>query len=77
MVDYAFMERVERFEHKGRNDIPDYMINISKGDYSGVDNIHFVYSENEVLYGAKQNFIDACEKYNVNNLKDIIGGAHI
>ena len=65
MVDYAFMERVERFERKGRNDIPDYMINISKGDYSGVDNIHFVYSENEVLYGAKQNFIDACEKYNV------------
>jgi len=65
MVDYAFMERVEKFERHGRTDIPDYMIHISKGDFSGVDNIHFVYSEDEVLYGAKQNFIDACEKYNV------------
>lgn len=65
MVDYAFMSRFEKFQRKGRNDIPEYMIHISKGDFSGVDNIHFVYSEDEVLYGAKQNFIDACKKYNV------------
>ncbi len=65
MVDCAFMEKVEKFERHGRNDVPDYMIHISKGDLSGVDNIHFVYSKDEVLYGAKQNFIDACEKYGV------------
>lgn len=65
IVDYVFMARVEKFECQSRTDIPDYMIHISKGDFSGVDNIHFVYSEDEVLYGAKQNFIDACEKYNV------------
>ena len=59
------MEKVEKLERHGRNDVPDYMIHISKGDLSGVDNIHFVYSTDEVLYGAKQCFIDACKKYNV------------
>ena len=65
MVDYAFMEKVEKFERHGRSDVPDYMIHISKGDLTGVDHIHFVYSTDEVLYVAKQNFIDACEKYGV------------
>ena len=65
MVDYAFMEKVEQFERHGSNDVPDYMIHISKGDLTGVDHIHFVYSTDEVLYGAKQNFIDACGKYGV------------
>lgn len=65
MVDYAFMEKVEKFERQGRDDVPEFMIHISKGDLTGVDNIHFVYSTDEVLYGAKQNFIDACKKYNV------------
>ena len=65
MVDYAFMEKVEKFERQGRDDVPEFMIHISKGDLTGVDNIHFVYSKDEVLYGAKQNFIDACVKYGV------------
>lgn len=65
MVDYAFMEKVERYEKHGRDDVPEFMIHISKGDLTGVDHIHFVYSEDEVLYGAKQNFINACEKYGV------------
>ncbi len=65
MVDYAFMEKVEKYERHGREDVPDFMIHISKGDLSGVEHIHFVYSEDEVLYGARQNFVDACEKYGV------------
>ena len=65
MVDYAFMERVEKFERHGRDDVPEYMIHISKGDLTGVGRIHFYWSEDEVLYGAKQNYIDACEKYGV------------
>jgi hypothetical protein len=65
MVDYAFMEKVEKYEKQGLDDVPEFMIHISKGDLSGVDHIHFVYSTDEVLYGAKQNFIDACKKYGV------------
>ena len=65
MVDYAFMEKVEKYERHGRDDVPEFMIHISKGDYSGIDHIHFVYSTDEVLYGAKENFLRACEKYGV------------
>lgn len=65
MVDYAFMEKVEKFEKHGRSDVPEFMISISKGDYSGIDNIHFYWSEDEVLYGARKNFEDNCKKYNV------------
>ncbi|MCR5784057.1 MAG: alpha/beta hydrolase fold domain-containing protein [Eubacterium sp.] len=65
LVDYAFMEKVEKFEKQGREDVPEFMIHMSKGDFSGVNHIHFVYSKDEVLYGAKQNFIDNCEKYQV------------
>ena len=65
MVDYAFMEKVERYERHGQDDVPEFMIHISKGDLTGVDHIHFVYSTDEVLYGAKQNFISACVKYGV------------
>ena len=65
MVDYAFMEKVEKYEKQGRDDVPEFMIHISKGNLRGVDHIHFVYSTDEVLYGAKQNFIDACKKYGV------------
>ena len=59
------MERVERYERHGRNDVPEFMIHISNGDLSGVDHIHFVYSTDEVLYGAKRNFLDACNRYGV------------
>ena len=62
MVDYAFMEKVVKFEKHGNEDVPEYMIHISKGDLSGTPDIHFYWSEDEVLYGAKRNFIDACER---------------
>ncbi len=65
MVDYAFMEKVEKFERHGEKDVPEYMIHISKGDFSGVKDIHFVYSQDEVLYGAKNNFLKACRKYGI------------
>ena len=65
MVDYAFMERVEKYERQGRDDIPEFMIHISKGDYTGIKHIHFVWSTDEVLYGAKENFLNNCRKYGV------------
>lgn len=66
MVDYAYMKNVEKFERHGNSDVPEYMIHISKGNFTGVKDIHFVWSEDEVLYGAKQNLLDACKKYEVN-----------
>ena len=64
-VGFELMEKAEKFMLHGNPDVPDYMIHISKGDFTGASDIHFYWSEDEVLYGAKQNFINACEKYGV------------
>ena len=37
----------------------------SLGDYTGVGDIHFYYSTDEVLYGAQPEFEDACRRADV------------
>ena len=64
MVDYAFMSKVEKFMRPGRTDVQEYMISTSRGDYTGISKIHFFYSS-EVLYGAKEDYRKACQKYGV------------
>ena len=64
-VDYAFMVTVESFMRHGQKNVPDYMISGSRGDFSGVGDIHFFYSSDEVLYGALPDFENACKRANV------------
>ena len=64
-IDYAFMVTVEKFMRHGQDNVPDYMISGSRGDFSGVGNIHFIYSADEVLYGALPDFEEACRRANV------------
>ena len=64
-IDYAFMVLVEKFMRHGKDGVPDYMISGSKGDFSGVGDIHFFYSSDEVLYGALPDFENACKKAGV------------
>ena len=64
-VDYAFMTTGDKLMRHGRQDVPDYMVAPSRGDYTGVGNIHFLYSADEVLYGAHPEFEDACRRANV------------
>ena len=64
-IDYAFMVTVETFMRHGQENVPDYMISGSRGDLSGVGNIHFFYSADEVLYGALPDFTAACERVGV------------
>lgn len=59
-IDYAFMVAVEEFMRRGRSDVPDYMISGSRSDFSGVGDIHFFYSADEVLYGTLPEFEEAC-----------------
>ena len=61
-IDYAFMEAVEKFMRHGREDVPDYMLSGSRGDFSGVGDIHFFYSRDEVLYGALPDFEATCRR---------------
>ncbi len=64
-IDYAFMVTVEKFMCHGQADVPDYMISGSRGDFSGVGDIHFFYSADEVLYGALPDFAKACRRAGV------------
>ncbi len=64
-IDYAFMVTVEKIMRHGNENVPDYMISGSRGDFSGVGDIHFFYSSDEVLYGALPDFEDACRRANV------------
>lgn len=64
-IDYAFMEKVEVFMRHGQENVSDYMISGSCGDFSGVGDIHFFYSADEVLYGALPDFEQACQKASV------------
>ena len=45
--------------------MPDYMLSGSRGDFTGVGDIHFFYSADEVLYGALPDFEEACKRANV------------
>ena len=64
-IDYAFMGTVEKFMRHGQANVPDYMISGSRGDFSGVGDIHFFYSADEVLYGALPDFEAACHHVGV------------
>ena len=64
-IDYAFMATVENFMRHGNPNVPDYMISGSRGDFTGVGDIHFFYSADEVLYGALPDFEAACRRANV------------
>ena len=64
-IDYAFMVTVEKFMRHGQPDVPDYMLSGSRGDFSGVGDIHFFYSADEVLYGALPDFEAACKRADV------------
>ena len=64
-IDYAFMVTVETFMRHGQPNVPDYMISGSRGDFTGVGDIHFFYSSDEVLYGALPDFEAACKRAHV------------
>ena len=64
-IDYAFMVTVEKFMRHGCENVPDYMLSGSLGDFTGAGDIHFFYSADEVLYGALPDFENACKRANV------------
>ncbi len=45
--------------------MPEYMLSGSLGDYSGVHDIHFFYSADEILYATAPYFEEACKRSDV------------
>lgn len=64
-IDYAFMAKGEKLMRHGQSHVPDYMLSPSLGDYTGVGDIHFYYSTDEALYGARPEFENACRRADV------------
>ena len=46
-IDYAFMAKSEKLMRHGQDNVPEYMLAPSRGDYSGVGGIQFYYSKDE------------------------------
>ena len=60
-IDCRFFDKLDKFMRHGRDDVPDYMLAPSRGDYTGVGDIHFFYSADECLYGALPEYEAACK----------------
>lgn len=65
LVDYHFMSYEDKFMRHGRENVPEYMLSGSCGNFSGVHDIHFFYSEDEILYAAAPYFEEACRRAHV------------
>ncbi len=50
---------------KGDEDIPEYMLDGTVGDFTGFPKTYFYFGENECLYAFAEEFKKAMEKYNV------------
>ena len=64
-IDYAFMVTVEKIMRHGCENVPDYMLSGSRGDFTGVGDVHLFYSADEVLYGALPDLEEACKRANI------------
>ena len=63
-IDSAFRVTAEKLMRHGCENVPDYMISGSYGDFTGVGDIRFFYSGDEALYGALPDFEEACKRAN-------------
>ena len=57
--------RTAREIAKGTEDLPEYMLDGTVGDFSGFPKTYFYYGENECLYAFAEYFQQAMEKYQV------------
>lgn len=65
LVPAEFMKTSEFTLRHGQASLPDYMIWLQKGDFTGCCKVYFMYGTDEVLYGMAPAFEEAMKKYNV------------
>ncbi|MDU1832655.1 MAG: alpha/beta hydrolase [Finegoldia magna] len=64
MIDPTYIKTAREIA-KGDEDIPEYMLDGTVGDFTDFPKTYFYYGENECLYAFAQTFKKAMEKYNV------------
>ena len=64
MIDPTYIKTAREIA-KGDEDIPEYMLDGTVGDFTGFPKTYFYFGENECLYAFAQTFKKAMEKYHV------------
>ncbi len=58
-----YMKSAIEIMRHGSADVPDYMIWLQRGDFSGCPKVSFIYGSDEVLYAVAPSFEKAMKKY--------------
>ena len=66
MIDPAYFNTAREIM-KGKEDVPEYMLDGTSGDFSDFPKTYFFYGENECLYAYAEYFEKAMEKYDAPN----------
>ena len=61
-----YMKTAVEIMRHGANNVPDYMLWLQRGDFTGCPKVTFIYGSDETLYACAPSFEAAMEKYGVN-----------
>ena len=60
-----YMKTAVEIMRHGDDSVPDYMIWLQKGDFTGCPRVTFIYGSDETLYACAPSFEEAMKRYNV------------
>ncbi len=64
-ISSRYMKTAEEILRHGDANVPDYMVFLQKGDFTGCPFVTFIYGSDETLYAAAPSFERAMKKYGV------------
>ena len=65
IISADYVKTAEEIMRHGSENVPDYMIYLQLGDFTGCPEVTFVYGSDEVLYAFAPSFEEAMKKYGV------------
>ena len=65
LIDYQFMKNIEVVMKNGKEDLPDYIFDHSKGNYSNLKEVYLCYGDEEVLYAMCDEIKESLERDHV------------
>ena len=64
-ISAQYMKTAEEIMRHGDESVPDYMLFLQKGDFTGCPHVTFIYGSDETLYAVAPSFEKAMKKYNI------------
>jgi acetyl esterase/lipase len=64
-ISAQYMKTAEEIMRHGDDSVPDYMLFLQKGDFTGCPYVTFIYGSDETLYAVAPSFEKAMKKYNI------------